>query len=65
MEEEIKHAANEEVEDAISPSDSGSTDQKDSALIKSIKDKGAHSVKYLYSFISIVLLCTCAKEFQY
>ena len=48
MEEEIKHAANEEVEDVISPSDSGSIDQKDSALIKSIKDKGAHSVKYLY-----------------
>ena len=42
MEEEIKQTAILEEAGGISPSDA--IDKKDSALIKSIKDKGAHSV---------------------
>ena len=64
MEEEIKQAPTE-VEEGTSPNDSESIDKKDSALIKSIKDKGAHSVYFHILFISLVLLCTCTKEFQH
>ena len=56
MEEEIKQAPTE-VEEGTSPNDSESIDKKDSALIKSIKDKGAHSVffKHFIHLFSITM----------
>ena len=60
MEEEIKQSnsssatANVEENEITSTSGEGGIDKKDSALIKSIKDKGAHSVSCTENLLIII-----------
>jgi hypothetical protein len=60
MEEEIKQdssssaTTNVDENDITSTSGEGGIDKKDSALIKSIKDKGTHSVSYSENLLKII-----------
>ena len=70
MEEEKRDKQNssEEEEEQVQKglNDEGSEDAKNvSALLHNIKSKGTNSVRKQLSFISIVLLCSRAKELHY
>ena len=72
MEEESKTqvqnqgpSSDDEVIDSSNTSATVNGDGKNSALLHSIKAKGAHSVSKSSFNDMIVLLCTCTKELQH
>ena len=77
MEEETKTTTTQQnqsddeeiVNGASSTVANGGENEKNSALLHSIKAKGAHSVsqneEYFNVILKLVLLCPCAKELQH